>query len=163
MNQGLATSDIIALASIFVALLAFSSAIWQANLMRKHNKLSVIPLLAISVNMHNKFELTLLNAGLGPAIIKEFSVYFDGKLVALNPREDVYGEILNVLNASYTCYLPFVKGGIPINSNESLLCVEPEIGCYDQVKDLSDRIGIKVVYTSIYGGNELEEGYGKVT
>ncbi len=75
-----------AIASIFIAIIALFFSVWQGLQTRKHNKLSVRPLLKFyprqsddSQNGH--YRLALVNCGIGPAVIKNVKLLFDGVLV----------------------------------------------------------------------------------
>jgi len=72
-----------AICSVIIALVALFISIWHAHTTRQHNRLSVRPCL----NFHKvvtreppKAAIFLTNNGVGPAFIKEFRVYIDGKL-----------------------------------------------------------------------------------
>jgi hypothetical protein len=69
-------SDYIALASAFIATLAFGATMWQGWITRRHNHLSVRPLLVWHVARNNSPEFaeitfSLKNKGIGPAIISD--------------------------------------------------------------------------------------------
>lgn len=72
-------TDYIAIASATIAMLAFGATIWQGWIARRHNHLSVRPLLVWHVARNNSPEFaeitfSLKNKGIGPAII--FDRYF---------------------------------------------------------------------------------------
>jgi len=76
----------VAIASLFVALVAALFVAYQAHLTRDHNRLSVRPHLGIEVDgdqKNGRFMTTmrLYNNGLGPAIIKSHRVFFDKILI----------------------------------------------------------------------------------
>ena len=74
---------ITAVSGIFIALCALFISVWQGYLSREHNRLSVMPQLAINLDWHfeNKSGLFVYNQGLGPARIKRVSIFLDGKLL----------------------------------------------------------------------------------
>lgn len=70
------SSDIIAICSAIVALLAFAATAWQGWLAHRHNRLSVRPLLVWHIqreatNDGANITYVLRNLGLGPAVIKD--------------------------------------------------------------------------------------------
>lgn len=74
-------------AEAVIAVCALAFTVYQAFLSRRHNRLSVTPHLAIFPNTHSAVSqgvvsVELLNNGLGPAIIKNYQVYFDNRLIA---------------------------------------------------------------------------------
>ena len=86
------TDTWIALASSATALCALGLSLWEGHQNRRHNKLSVRPLLTAEQNFENidnekiiRFEL--MNAGFGPAIIKDFILSYDGREVSKNNRK----------------------------------------------------------------------------
>lgn len=74
---------IVSCSSAFIAILALGVAVWQGHLMRKHNRLSLRPHLTfretISATNNPHFVLELQNNGIGPAIIKDFQIWLDGR------------------------------------------------------------------------------------
>jgi len=56
------------LSSMFIALLALFTTVYQAELTRKHNRLSVIPLMLFS-SSEIEYEISLTNNGAGPGIV----------------------------------------------------------------------------------------------
>ena len=79
------TEKIQSLIAILVAILALAISIWQGFEERKHNRLSVKPLLNFETVSHNQTKsIRLSNDGLGPAIIKGFYVYLDGEQLDAN-------------------------------------------------------------------------------
>jgi hypothetical protein len=66
-------------ASLFVALLALFVSFWQAHLSKRHNKLSVRPHLQGFTNDDDGVcKFSILNCGLGPAVIKEIRLTLNG-------------------------------------------------------------------------------------
>lgn len=114
---GLASNDIIAIVGIFIALLALFISLRQNSIARKHNVLSVRPILeTMSTNNGGEnldpekgFTIELVNNGLGPAEIIDFSlfindkkVYGDGEIASLNGGNDVRAVIQHYLKVSCT-------------------------------------------------------------
>ena len=71
------TNDYIAIASAFIALLVFTLTLWQGFQVRKHNRLSVKPVLDFCwVNNHEKGILCqLVNLGVGPGAAHERLIF----------------------------------------------------------------------------------------
>ncbi len=73
--------------AIAVATLALLLTIWQGWQTRRHNRLSVRPSLEQFVTMNIRdgaeyYEFKLINKGVGPAVIKEWVLSFEGKEVS---------------------------------------------------------------------------------
>lgn len=80
------------LAGIFIAILALILSIWQIRSSINHNKLSVRPHLMFLTKTStepNSVTLQLTNNGLGPAKIKNMSVYNAGTLVTSENHDRV--------------------------------------------------------------------------
>ena len=88
----LTASDRIALASILIALCAMFLTLWEGREVRRHNRLSVTPILRPYVDLLDSGAgIFLENIGFGPATIREF-VYVIGD------KEYKHGEIQPLLN-----------------------------------------------------------------
>lgn len=82
--MNLSNSDTIAATSAIVALLAFAATIWQGWMTRKHNRLSVRPLLVWHIQKNstsNGIEITfcVTNKGIGPAIVDDRWFTIEGR------------------------------------------------------------------------------------
>lgn len=75
----MSNSDIIAISSAIIALLAMCATFWQGYVARKHSRLSVRPHLDGYVQSYpaKPLYIEIKNVGLGPAIIESFSISFD--------------------------------------------------------------------------------------
>ncbi len=92
MNGTLSNSDVVAVASVVVAVLALFSTGWQTWLTYRHSRLSVKPFLSWSTEQTTSdagYEIisSLMNKGLGPAIVVERYFTLDGQHFA-PPSED---------------------------------------------------------------------------
>jgi hypothetical protein len=147
----------IAIASTIIALCALGITLWQAHLSYKHNKLSVQPLLATH-ETHNKKDDTgyvlfeLNNCGIGPAIIKNFTLLYGDQEVARNNRKQYADYLENLVadcNEKYTGSL--VPGGaLQVSERHPLFAFQ-----YDLEKkniDFVHKLNIIVEYQSIYRG-----------
>ena len=67
--------------AVFLAIFAVVISIWQGYEQRRHNRLSVKPILTFDgITSNNRRMIRLSNDGLGPAIIKRFRIIEDGKI-----------------------------------------------------------------------------------
>ena len=75
--------DMLDILAFFIAFVALAVAIWQGIETRKHNRLSVKPHLYFSTYSVSgeSAGLRVTNGGLGPAIIKRFSLAVDNKWI----------------------------------------------------------------------------------
>jgi hypothetical protein len=75
-----------ALASVVIAFCAFVLTVWQVVTTRRHNRLSVKPFLTTWTDSdydENRYGIKLINNGVGPALIKSFTIEVDGKKSAV--------------------------------------------------------------------------------
>ncbi len=144
--------------SIIVAVCALSLTVCQNRQNHKHNKLSVRPILTTS-GSHNlngnigSISHILKNAGVGPAIIKNFIVFHgDEKVVENNNAE--YETFINQI-ASKNRYSDVSKGylipgaSMPVNSEHLLFSFNYDTKKPDGSFDYN-KINIVVDYQSIY-------------
>ena len=123
----LTNSEITALSSVFIAFFAFIVAILQGFITRKHNILSLRPL----VSFHNKMALTkdiyigLSNHGVGPAIITSVYYFIDNDKYELKGGNDFQSLIerigLTDINFNLECNLSVGNTVIPASGNSVLL------------------------------------------
>lgn len=83
MKKKFWTSDkLVSFAAMFVSLLTLFIFIKQTNIIETQNHLSVMPYLMVESSNNSEdysFALDLENYGVGPAIIEERLIYYDGK------------------------------------------------------------------------------------
>ncbi|MGH8477379.1 MAG: hypothetical protein ACRER2_16715, partial [Methylococcales bacterium] len=160
------TSDYIALASAVTALSALGVSVWQGYIAREHNKRSVLPILYIDKEMRegSDIELTALNHGVGPAIIKSFSIYCDDTEHEFPSKSD-YAAILvslglNPAENSFTADVPLQDNVLKSDGSFSIIKFvgsgqKPEL--HKQIMNVLPRLKIKVVYESIYSESKTIE------
>lgn len=134
------------------------AAVVTLYMQRKHNKLSVMPLLTVSHTKSNKeFKIVLKNCGLGTAVIK--------KVLYENGNNDKYDNLIDMLNkenrVSWRCNA--LHSGLVNYNSDIILNVgeEVEILSYedDEIAGLEDvsqvfcdkDIKMKIKYESLYG------------
>ncbi|EKF9135559.1 hypothetical protein ACPF4N_002999 [Vibrio cholerae] len=88
-------SDIIAISSVLVALIALVVAILQGHITRKHNQLTLRPVLTIESESSLKHGVSIkfCNHGQGPAFIKKVEYVVDGKSYSLSSGND-YSDLM---------------------------------------------------------------------
>lgn len=146
----------IALASAAVALCALGVTIWQGKQNYKHNKLSVRPFLRTfeySDTLNSKtgrLTFELMNCGIGPAIIKNFVLLYEGKEVSRNNRKTYYEFLQKLLvdfdNLKISMYGP----GAAMQTGEKLLLLSFAYDLKKQDIGFADKLNLIVEYQSIY-------------
>lgn len=151
------TDDIPAIASGFIALLALITTLYQSHLSRAHNRLSVMPHLAIHTEEDEDiYKISIRNDGLGPATIEAFEIYKNSVLV------EGSGEklIMSAFSALDKCHVisfeaintPFV---LPSNQEIELVKLRFNIELESIDNYLEDNLRLKIIYKSFYGESFL--------
>lgn len=81
--------NVIAIMAVLIALITGIFTAYQAFLTRKHNRLSVKPHITTWINEDSADGYYILccnvmNNGIGPAVIKDYSVFYDGTKIGSN-------------------------------------------------------------------------------
>jgi hypothetical protein len=88
-------------ASTIIAFCALGLTIYQACVVRRHNRLSVRPLLTTFTEQVSgadaRITYSLMNNGLGPALIDSFEVNLDGAVVNLQATEQINEKLTRLL------------------------------------------------------------------
>ncbi len=155
MLFGLRVEIVIAAVSGIIALIALQANIREGEATRKHNKLSVQPLLTCAHDFRKKgniryVEFDLLNSGTGPAIIKNFILEVDGKELTRNDVKE-YSKFFNSNTQGFRKMLVGFTGPdsiIRVGDPSNLWTFE-----YDKTThnaDFIDRVKLVIEYQSIY-------------
>jgi hypothetical protein len=146
--------------AIASAVIAFTAVIFswmQSRKTDRHNRLMVTPhisSLALVNNEENSMVLYLENNGIGPAIIKDFSIHVDGSLVSGDDEVELSLAMLLM-------DLPITNWGheslsrnsfLPAGKKIELATVVSEDLTPDEIIQLLDpRYRLQITYHSIYG------------
>ena len=157
---------IIASCSMFISLSATIFIAYQAGLMRRHNMLSVKPLLAFEIfggrgEKVKSINLKLFNKDLGPAIIKSHKIYFDKKEIAdsINIKES-RAKVSQALVEGNHDFLSQEKSILPQNTailpGEERILIGLSIPVLEgtklrEIEELIARFDTEIQYNSIYG------------
>ena len=111
--------------------------------------------------LHCHVVLSLVNSGLGTAIIKKYEVYVDGKLVPVMPRAELESAVLAALglNKSQMSKISFFayQGDHSLPKDEAVQIIDlafvvPGQTAWEEVlQRFAQRIGARVGYISLYG------------
>lgn len=151
---------IVGASGVFVAALAFGITVWHGIQSRKHNKLSVRPLLTswqYTDNEEKQFKVGFTNCGIGPALIDNFVVRVDGEVISGVPSETVEKAVAIVFpDQSYSYEFGFVAKKAVVTVNEEVLLMnisftDSSSPGSEEVFQCFNRIAIEVIYKSLYG------------
>lgn len=162
-----------AIVAIVIALLAVWCVLRNESIARRHDRLSVMPLLDIPFDsvveamhpdrpqLHCHITLSLSNHGLGTAIIKKYEVYVEGKLIPNMPRAAIEDAVLAALglNKSQMSKKSFFayKGAHSLAIDQSVQIIDiafvaaSQAAWDDLLQRFSQTIGARVAYMSMYG------------
>lgn len=151
-------SDYIAIASALIAFLALVTTIAQLRSVKKHSILSVRPLIRFHIKNDDILSYSFENHGLGPGLIKEFTINIAGRKL-VNPTREQFHSTLAVVPGNhiqdfeYEFHLPVVGAAYKPGQIVELLRFSPlasqkNISSY---KFLEEKIEIILLYQSVYG------------
>src|SRR5262249_22034286 len=152
-----------------LAVVAIGLAAWEGIENRQHDHLSIAPRLDGSVGLSREsVSLGLSSNGLGPAVIKQFRIYLDGKVIhdaavdstAVSPWQNMM-PLLNAENYNATANAYGIGSLLRAGQDYEMF----RVGARDTSKlkegellKLIDRIGIEVRYCSMYN-DQCENTY----
>ncbi len=150
---------IIGISSVVIAICAIVVSIWHGVQTRKHNKLSCKPHLTTWVHRgvdKSYYSVDLINNGLGPALIENFTVKVDGEVIP-GEREEPIEKALELLFPGlnyHKLYKAFLAKGYSMAAKDKRTIVaiqfssplpDPEF-----VENALNRGDIEVAYKSFY-------------
>ena len=164
-TTGVSAADIIATSAAVIALLAMGATFWQAAIARKHNKLSVRPLLTRSQYRNfgpegTSYRIGVVNVGVGPALITDRYFEENGTRLSFPTGEHPVQSVLRAALASKIEYkvlrygLPAVQGGIAPQTELTvfeLLFPTLTERTAPILDEFAKRYALVVEYESLYG------------
>lgn len=154
----------LSIAAIAISLVAVALTGYQSWLSYQHNRVSLMPKLdwRFEYNRSNDFvfQIRLINAGLGPAIISQASILIDGRsLGGLNAAScsaiDEWVGLTGIEHIGNSCWSMEQGEEIYMNPSEELILYQ--IGPHNSGEDRwvstsqVQRIGVLAEYCSFYG------------
>ncbi|MFA6599322.1 MAG: hypothetical protein WCS69_16495 [Ignavibacteriaceae bacterium] len=140
-----------------IALSAVVTTVWQGILTRRHNRLSVKPILRIDRKtvVGEKVSILLTNSGVGPAIICRVKFFVDGIVVEPDMMGTGNIALLKIGRDArkYRIFEIFPEESFAAGEQQALFESIDEIGnalIMNETKEAFDRISIEIEYTSVY-------------
>ncbi len=150
---------LVALIAVFISFSTLFVYIYQSNLMKEQQKMSVWPYLGFGPSWgYDYLSLRLTNKGIGPAIIKDIKLEIDG--VKIDGVEKIMDFVPDTLQTPFTFSSLFVGSVI----------MSGEITTFFEVKNpktvdyilneiiLKNRITLEICYASVYGETWMTNG-----
>jgi hypothetical protein len=152
----LSNSEIIALSSVTIALLALITTFWQAHISRRHNRLSIRPFV---VEYQERFpgehiSVSIVNRGIGPALVEE--CYFT--IPPNSQKLDIDGLIDKIV-LQMKCKVPVdsetFSGKTMLPPGKITSVIKFELTSKDDenfriISKILDDVSIHIVYRSLY-------------
>lgn len=148
------------LSSAVIALSALGLTIWQATIIRYHNRLSVTPHLTTWSHQdaaNKRYSVELLNNGIGPALVESFCICVDGQLLSGTGMEPIE-KALKILfpQYRYASSQSFVAKGYMMAEKEARNLVTiafhgDKVPTPAEVEHATNRARLLITYKSIYG------------
>lgn len=135
---------------MIVAVCAVVVSVWQVRISQEHNRLSVMPYLNFFSGWQSDstWTLTLMNEGIGPAIVKSTTLTYKGKSYshwdAVLDAADIRSKRVNSTN---------IGEDSPFRMDKEIVFLEIK---NDPLKPVRYGIDVLIKYTSIYGGEIIE-------
>jgi hypothetical protein len=144
----MSAENIQSLVAVSIGLIALFISIWQGCEQRRHNRLSVKPILTFDeISQNRRKSIRMSNDGLGPALIKRFTIIENGKVYDANDGNP-WNQTNRIKEIDFSEMYYFNKGA-SIKPNEAYNLLSWDA---DSIRILD--IEILIEYESIY-----EEGY----
>ncbi len=163
--NGLEDEAYIAMASGAIALIALGFAIWQGWQNHKHNKLSLRPWLKHVTGLHTKrsglcySQFEIINKGIGPAIIKDVMLFFEGKKKAHNSNNDLHyfftEEVIN--HGSVKLKFPTPDDIMQVGEGKILWVIQSTNE--NEAFTFYSKLELIIKYQSIYEGETFTYSY----
>ena len=97
------SDKIVSISAILISLATMAIYLYQTHLIKKQQNASVMPYIRIMYSFDNdRFEVLVLNEGLGPAFIDEVNTYYMGKKYAHHDIPDFFK--MNTLKLIALCH-----------------------------------------------------------
>lgn len=151
---------VLSIGTLFIAVLALITSVWNAYSTRKHNRLSVKP----NLTVHNEISseriiFSLENNGVGPAIIKSFALISGDKEITCIDGLAYDSALDNLgVNLYHERYTPSIEEHIPAQKVIQLFKTlsQQEVNLEQSLETVLQNLKFKVVYTSIYEEVDFE-------
>lgn len=148
----------IAVFAIFISLSTLFVYIYQSNLMKQQQRMSVWPYLSFGPSWgYDYFRLNLVNKGIGPAIVKSFEMSYDGK--ALGNIHELMLLVPDSLKSEYL-YSTVWPGMVIMAGEEVNMFKVTDPGTVKYIVEnlLNDKMDISICYASVYGDTWISYG-----
>lgn len=158
-KKAVSSEMLIAVFAIIISVSTLVVYIYQSNLMKQQQKMSVWPHLTYGPSWGADYlNIILINRGIGPAILEKVDIEVDGQ--ALEGVHQIMELIPDSLQSNYN-YSSIWPGMVVMSGEniEMLQIREPKTVSYLMNAISDNRILIKICYRSVYGDTWVTNGY----
>jgi hypothetical protein len=150
------------LLAVFAILISMSTLmvyIYQSNLMKQQQKMSVWPYLAFGPSWGvDYFILNMTNKGIGPAIIEKVRITYNDK--ELKGVEQIMSQVPDSLYSSFAYSSIYPGLVVMAGENVNMLKVEdPRAINYILENILTGKLLIEICYSSVYSDTWISSGF----
>ncbi len=145
---------IISISAIIIAIASIFISVWQGLETRKHNRLSVRPNLEIHFTASNEgFGYSLINTGLGPAMITKRNIIIEG-IKGQDLRINEIPELLDINDLTFS-YGPTDQGASILAGEKRDLILfklnSEETRFRNLLNEVPEKLIFRIEYRSMYG------------
>jgi hypothetical protein len=161
------TEIVISAASMITAVVALGIAVLEAHASRRHNRLSVRPLLRFDFRISPEFKsasISVINVGPGPAKILDFRLRVDGK-TSKELGIESWTELTELLGAGQLLRYTYFQKSDVLQSGESHNLVAGPMTLWTaelsaKYRAAFRRFAFEIDYESLYGVLDTATVYG---
>ena len=135
------SSELLAIAGLATAVCALVATIWQGVVTRKHNRLSVKPVLTL-YREESDGKIYIKNNGTGPALIRDYELYKDGRFV---DERNVQSAIPLLARAAS------LTNGVALAPGDTIDLIESKTYMDGTHVPPLEALRFRIRYASIYG------------
>ncbi len=108
---------------------------------------------------NSKFEVTIVNRGVGPAIIKNFVLKIDGKEKSRNNSQDYHDSLGKLLENFKPLMISHLSSGSAVQVGEEIVVLRFKYNAKTDKIDFINKVEILVEYQSIYKDEIISKKY----
>lgn len=160
----LGTSDWVSISAAFIALAALGVSTWEAVMARRHSRLSVTPHLRVDTRAKpgKPISVTLSNQGIGPAIVRSFSLHDGRGWRSMDSPREVHAVLgqLGWDSNQFEYDFPMSGDGIAPGDEFALFDFPGTEGAEEDRRAVAGRLSdlrLRIEYECIYGRRVVQE------
>ncbi len=157
-KPGIKWEMLMAIMAVLISVLTLVVYIYQSNLMKQQQKMSVWPYLSFGPSWGEDYlKLSLINKGIGPAIVKDFQFVMNGS--ELKGVQEIMTSLPDSLQTAFT-YSSVWKGQVIMAGETiSLLTINDPKSIQHLLELMKTRdFRLQICYSSVYGDTWVTNG-----